>query len=98
MYEAIGMVASELSRTIQVISVMDREVDSLALFDAQQCRKRVDVVVRACQDRRLSNGRTLFEMMVGGPVAKKITSEIHRRVRRVVVAIASPMPKCDLVR
>ena len=79
-YEDIDAAAQELSRKIQVISVMDREGDSFALFDAQRQAGRVDLVVRACQDRRLAHGRKLFETLAGGKAAKQIRIEIHRRL------------------
>ncbi|MDE2730911.1 MAG: hypothetical protein OXI38_05925 [Bacteroidota bacterium] len=53
-YEDTCAAAQELSRKIQVITVMDREGDSFALFDAQRCLGRVHLLVRARADLRLS--------------------------------------------
>ncbi|MDE2833493.1 MAG: IS4 family transposase [Bacteroidota bacterium] len=78
-YEDTCAMAQEISRKIRVISVMDREGDSLALFDAQQRLGRVHLLVRARTDQRLSKNRQLFEMISGGKDAGRIRIEIKRR-------------------
>ena len=83
-YEDTCAAAQELSRKIQVITVMDREGDSFALFDAQRCLGRVHLLVRARADLRLSKKRKkkLFQTMSGGKPAGQITIEMKRRSAR----------------
>ena len=45
-----------LSRKTRVLSVMDREADCFAVFDEQRRLNRVDVLVRAHDDRCLAPG------------------------------------------
>jgi len=81
-YEDTCAAAQELSRKIQVITVMDREGDSFALFDAQRRHKRVHLLVRASADRKLSKKKKLFQTMSSGKAAGRITIEVKRRSAR----------------
>ena len=81
-YEDTCAAAQELSRKIQVITVMDQEVDSFALFDAQRHLGRVHLLVRASADRKLSKKKKLFQTMSGGKAAGRITIEVKRRSAR----------------
>ena len=52
----IDRAAAGLSRKTRVFSVMDREADCFAVFDEQRRLNRVDVLVRAHDDRCLAPG------------------------------------------
>ena len=81
-YEDTCAAAQELSRKIQVITVMDQEVDSFALFDAQRHLGRVHLLVPASADRKLSKKKKMFQTMSGGKAAGRITIEVKRRSAR----------------
>ncbi len=75
-YLDICAAADQISREISVICVMDREGDSIVTFDAQRRQSRVPMQVRARMDRRLANGRKLFEILAGGPSGASARIEI----------------------
>ena len=74
--------ADKIPRTIRVISVMDREGDSFALYDAHRRHKRVDVLVRARADRILHKGGRLFATLAAGPAAGQVQIEIKKVTAR----------------
>ena len=76
--------ARDLTRSTRVISVCDREGDCFALFDEQRRNRRVELLVRAKHDRRLSstNGRKLFRTMRAGHAAGELEVEIRALTAR----------------
>ena len=58
-YEDICARAEVRPETIRVVRVLDREADGLAWYEAQRTAGRVDVLVRARQDRPLAGGGRL---------------------------------------
>ena len=73
-----GAAADQISRKIQVICIMDREGDSFALFDAQRRQDRVEILVRARHDRRLTDGQKLFKTLAAGPADGTVRIEIKK--------------------
>ncbi len=74
--------AEEVSKQCRLICVMDREADNFALFAAQQAQDRVEILVRARHDRRLSKDRQLYETLRSGPAAAKVGIKIQRITAR----------------
>ena len=77
-YEDICARAEVRPETIRVVRVLDREADGLAWYEAQRTAGRVDVLVRARQDRPLAGGGRLLDRLRRGPPAREIRVEVRR--------------------
>ena len=74
----------ELTGKTRVVAVMDREADFFELFDARRRFGRVEVLVRAKHNRRLSEaGAKLFARMRSGAPCGHIEVEIDRLTERL---------------
>ncbi len=65
-----------LSRKALVVLIMDREADTLSLYDQQRAMQQAHVPVRARHDRSLADGKNLFASLKG--VSGASTIEISR--------------------
>ena len=65
-----------------LVCVMDREADIFELFDEQRLKRRVDLLVRAKHDRRLGEGRNLFETIRQSPERARLKIQIPRHSAR----------------
>ena len=74
--------ASHLSGKTRVISVMDREGDMFAVFEAWRSQRRTHVLVRAKVDRILAGKQKLFASMRGGAQDGFVEVPIARLSRR----------------
>lgn len=74
--------ATEVPRTCRIIGIMDREGDTFALFDALREQADVEVLVRAKHDRKLTNGRRLFNKLRSGPPACTMEINLQRITAR----------------
>ena len=74
--------ASHLSGRTRVISVMDREGDMFAVFEAWRSQRRTHVLVRAKVDRILAGKQKLFASMRGGAPDGFVEVPIARLSRR----------------
>jgi hypothetical protein len=75
-------VAAAMPQT-RLCSVMDREADFFELFDEQRRHPRVDLLVRAQYDRRVSGEpRKLFAAVRQAPVAARVQVPVPRQSAR----------------
>ena len=74
--------ASHLSGSTRVISVMDREGDMFAVFEAWRSQRRTHVLVRTKVDRILAGKQKLFASMRGGAPDGFVEVPIARLSRR----------------
>jgi hypothetical protein len=73
--------AERLPKTT-LVSVMDREADFFELFDEQRRTPRVELLVRAKYDRRLTEARKLFETARQSPERGRLQIAIGRQSAR----------------
>jgi hypothetical protein len=86
-------VAAAMPQT-RLCSVMDREADFFELFDEQRRHPRVDLLVRAQYDRRVSGEpRKLFAAVRQAPVAARVQVEVPRQSARPKRAKQHARPK-----
>ena len=89
----VAEAACALPRKTRVLSVMDREADFFALFDAQRRNPRVDVLVRAKHDRRLGEGLPkLFATLRNAPAGGHVEMDIARVSARPKASRKPPRP------
>lgn len=74
-------IAGELGGT-RLVTVMDREADTFALFDEQRRHPGADLLVRAQHNRRLADGARLFDQLRRAPVRGHFTLTVERRSAR----------------